>query len=107
MFFDIHAHVYKYPYAVGGGRYLMSTLEQVEARYEEMNITGAALLPILGPELYVPQSVGELIDMANASGGKYVAFCNIDPRALTNSSDAPLGILFEHTSDWAAKASAK
>ena len=95
MFFDIHAHVYKYPYAAGGGRYLMSTLEQVEARYRELDITGAALLPILGPELYVPQSVGELIDMANASGGRYVAFCNIDPRALTNSSDAPLGLLFE------------
>ena len=95
MFFDIHAHVYKYPYATGGGRYLMSTLEQVEARYKELNITGAALLPILGPELYVPQSVGELIDMADESNGKYVAFCNIDPRALTNSSDAPLGILFE------------
>ena len=95
MFFDIHAHVYKYPYAVGGGRYLMSTLDQVEDRYRKLDIDGAAFLPILGPELYVPQSVGELIDIADASGGKYVAFCNVDPRALTNSSDAPLGILFD------------
>ena len=96
MFFDIHAHMYKYPYPTGNGRYLMSTPEQVGKRYEELNITGAAIQPILGPELYVPQSVGEVIDMANESGGKYVAFCNVDPRALTNTSDAPLGLLFEH-----------
>ena len=96
MFFDIHAHMYKYPYPTGNGRYLMSTPEQVAKRYRELNITGAAILPILGPELYVPQSVGEVIDMADASDGKYVAFCNVDPRALTNTSDAPLGLLFEH-----------
>ena len=96
MFFDIHAHMYKYPYPTGNGRYLMSTPEQVAKRYRELNITGAAILPILGPELYVPQSVGEVIDMADASEGKYVAFCNVDPRALTNTSDAPLGLLFEH-----------
>jgi predicted TIM-barrel fold metal-dependent hydrolase len=96
MFFDIHSHMYKYPYPTGDGRFLMSTPEQVGKRYAELNITGAAILPILGPELYVPQSVGEVIDMANTSNGKYVAFCNVDPRALTNSSDAPLLTLFEH-----------
>lgn len=96
MFFDIHAHMYKYPYPTEDGRFLMSAPEQVAARYRELNITGAAILPILGPELYVPQSVGEVIDMADASDGRYVAFCNVDPRALTNASDAPLGILLEH-----------
>ncbi|MBQ9940903.1 MAG: amidohydrolase family protein [Clostridia bacterium] len=96
MFFDIHAHMYKYPYPTEDGRFLMSTPAQVSKRYQELDITGAAILPILGPELYVPQSVGEVIDIANESDGKYVAFCNVDPRALTNSSDAPLGILLEH-----------
>lgn len=96
MFFDIHAHMYKYPYPTETGDFLMSTPEQVKLRYRELNITGAAILPILGPELYVPQSVGEIIDMANASEGTLVPFCNVDPRALTNASDAPLGILLEH-----------
>jgi len=96
MFFDIHAHMYKYQYPVGNGRFLMSTPEQVKQRYQELDITGAAILPILGPELYVPQSVGEVIDMANESEGAFVPFCNVDPRALTNASDAPLGILLEH-----------
>lgn len=96
MFFDIHAHMYKYQYPIGNDVYLMSTPEQVKKRYQELNITGAAILPILGPELYVPQSVGEVIDMANESDGAFVPFCNVDPRALTNESDAPLGILLEH-----------
>lgn len=96
MFFDIHAHIYKYPYPMEDGRYFGATPAQIEKRYRELEIIGAAVLPILGPELYMPQSVGEIIDIAEASGGKYVAFCNVDPRALTNSSDAPLGILLEH-----------
>ena len=96
MFFDIHAHMYLYQYPTEYGAYLMSTPEQVKKRYRELNITGAAILPILGPELYVPQSVGEVITMANESDGAFVPFCNVDPRALTNSSDAPLGILLEH-----------
>ncbi len=96
MFFDIHAHMYKYQYPTETGSFWMSTPEQVKKRYRELNITGAAILPVLGPELYVPQSVGEVIDIANESDGAFVAFCNVDPRALTNSSDAPLGILLEH-----------
>lgn len=72
MFFDIHAHIYKYPYPTETGDFLMSTPEQVKQRYRELNITGAAILPILGPELYVPQSIGEVIDMANDSDGAFV-----------------------------------
>lgn len=96
MFFDIHAHVYKYPYPTEDGRFLFSTPEQLASRYRELGIAGAALLPVLGPELYVPQSVGEVIEIAAMSDGRYVPFCNVDPRALTNASDAPLGILLEH-----------
>ncbi|MBR2925971.1 MAG: amidohydrolase family protein [Clostridia bacterium] len=96
MFFDIHAHIYKYQYPTPDGRFMMALPEQVKERYRELNITGAAILPVLGPELYMPQSVGEVIDIANESGGAFVPFCNVDPRALLNSSDAPLGILLEH-----------
>ena len=96
MFFDIHTHMYKYPYPAAEGYPLMSTPAQVKQRFRELNITGGAILPILGPELYVPQSVGEVIDMAAESDGMFVPFCNVDPRALTNTSDAPLGMLLEH-----------
>lgn len=96
MFFDFHAHVYRYPYPTEDGRFLFATPAQLEERFRELEIAGAALQPVLGPELYMPQSVGEIIDLARESGGKYVPFCNVDPRALTNRSDAPLGILLEH-----------
>ncbi len=96
MFLDIHAHVYKYPYPTPEGRFLMSNPEQLATRMTELAIDRAVLLPLVSPELYLPQSVGEIIDLAAASGGKLIPFCNIDPRALTNSSDAPLGILLEH-----------
>jgi len=34
--------------------------------------------------------------MANASGGRWVPFCNVDPRVYSNSSDAQIGLLLEH-----------
>ena len=96
MFLDIHAHVYKYPYPTPDGRFLMSSPEQLAGRMAALGIDRAVLLPLVSPELYLPQSVGEIIDLAAESGGRLIPFCNIDPRALTNSSDAPLGILLEH-----------
>ncbi|HHX73080.1 MAG TPA: amidohydrolase family protein [Clostridiales bacterium] len=96
MFLDIHAHVYRYPYPTPDGRFLMASPDQLLERMDELAIDRAVLLPLVSPELYVPQSVGEIIELAQASEGRFIPFCNIDPRVLTNSSDAPLGILLEH-----------
>ncbi len=96
MFIDVHAHCYKYLYPTEFGGKLFITPEQLSDVQNELEIELSFILPVLGPELYVPQSVGEVIDMASMSDGRFKAFCNVDPRALTNSSDAPLGILLEH-----------
>jgi len=96
MFIDIHAHAYKYQYPVPGGDMLFVTPEELLAIHDELGIERAILLPIVSSEMYVPQSVGEIIDMANASGGRLVPFCNVDPRVYSNSSDAPIGLLLEH-----------
>ena len=96
MFIDIHAHGYKYPYPTESGEPLFTTPEEILHIQEEMEIERSVILPVLGPELYVPQSVGEVIDMANTWPDRFSAFCNVDPRALTNSSNAPLGLLLEH-----------
>ncbi|MCK5811307.1 MAG: hypothetical protein KAG94_00270 [Clostridiales bacterium] len=95
-FFDIHAHVYKYQYPNKDGRMLFINEEQLKRVHQKLHIKKAILLPIVSPEIYVPQSVGEIIDIANRSNGKYIPFCNIDPRVLTNTSDAPIGRLIEH-----------
>jgi len=96
MFIDVHAHCYKYLYPTENGKELFITPDQLLEVQKNLDIHLSFIQPVLGPELYVPQSVGEVIDMANESDGKFKAFCNVDPRALTNSSDAPLGILLEH-----------
>jgi len=96
MFIDIHAHAYKYQYPVPGGDMLFVTPEELLPIHDVLRIERAVLLPIVSSEVYVPQSVGEVIDMANASGGRFIPFCNIDPRVYSNTSDAPIGLLLEH-----------
>ena len=97
-FFDIHTHVYKYPYPYRGlnGKYIFPTPEQLPAIHEKFGITGGALVVLSNAEEYVPQSVGEVVDIANASCGKYVPLCNLDPRAMNNSPSSKLEYLLEH-----------
>ena len=94
MFFDIHAHVYKYPYPDANKTLFMTEKQLIEHNHQH-NIDHSVLLPIVSPEVYVPQSVGEIIDIAKHSDGRFIPFCNLDPRVLTNSSDAPIGNLLE------------
>ena len=96
MFIDVHAHVYRYQYPTPEGVTLFMTPTELLELEEEMEIERAFLLPIVSSEMYVPQSVGEIIEFANASNGKWVPFCNIDPRIYSNTSDAPIGMLIEH-----------
>ncbi len=104
MYFDIHAHLYKYPYprpcSVGmdprGYFEMFLNAEQLIARHDSMHIDRAVLLPLVSAEVYIPQSIGEIIDAAKESNGRFIPFCNIDPRVLTNTSDAPIGFLLEH-----------
>lgn len=96
MFFDIHAHVYKYTYPVPGGIELFLTPEERLAKENELGIHRSVLLPIVSSEEYMPQSVGEVIELAENSEGRWIPFCNIDPRVYSNTSDAPIGMLLEY-----------
>ncbi len=97
-FFDIHTHVYKYPYPYRGlnGKYIFPTPEQLPTIHEKFGITGGALMVLSNAEEYVPQSVGEVIDIAKSSGEKYVPFCNLDPRAMNNTPTSKLEYLLDH-----------
>ncbi len=101
MFLDIHAHLYKYPYPYGydeqrdSFRLIFPNEEELIEIHDELEIDRAVLLPLVSSEVYLPQSVGELIDICDASDGRFIPFCNIDPRVMENASDAPLGILLE------------
>ncbi len=96
MFIDIHAHAYRIAPPPHNGRPWFSTPEQVLARYDELGIERGVLLPLVGPEVYLPQSTDDILEMARRWPDRFVAFCNVDPRALTNSADAPLAALLSY-----------
>ena len=99
MFIDIHCHAFrKRPPAYG-----FSTAEQVIERYDQVGIERGALLPVVSPEIYLPQANEDILEMAENHPDRFIPFCNIDPRALTNSADAPLDRLLRHYRDQGCK----
>jgi len=100
MFIDIHAHAYRKPVPFVCG---FCTAEQVLERYDEVGIEKGALLPVVNPEIYLPQANEDILDMAEQYPDRFIPFCNIDPRALTNSADAPLDRLLRYYRDKGCK----
>lgn len=100
MFIDIHAHAYRKhpPLWVQ-----FCTVEQLLERYDKAGIEKGAVLPIVSPEVYLPQSNEDILEMAAKYPDRIIPFCNIDPRALTNSADAPLDILLRYYRDQGCK----
>jgi predicted TIM-barrel fold metal-dependent hydrolase len=96
VFIDVHAHAYRkpVPFVVQ-----FCTAEQVLERYEKAGIEKGCLLPIVSPEIYLPQANEDILDMAKQYPDKFIPFCNIDPRALTNSVDAPLDTVLRYYRD--------
>lgn len=109
MFFDIHAHLYKYPYPIEfypeKNEYKLAFPNEKELieTHDKLGIDGAVILPLVSSEVYLPQSVGEIIEICDNSGGRFIPFCNVDPRVLTNSSDAPIGMLLEYFKEQGCK----
>lgn len=96
MFIDIHAHAYRkpVPFVVQ-----FCTAEELIERYDKAGIEKGALLPIVSPEIYLPQANEDILDMCEKYPDRFFPFCNIDPRALTNSYDAPLDRLLRYYKD--------
>jgi len=100
MFIDIHAHAYrKHPPIL----VQFCTAEQLINRYDAAGIEKGVLLPIVSPEIYLPQANEEILEMVEQYPDRFIPFCNIDPRALTNSADAPLDRLLRYYRDQGCK----
>ena len=100
MFIDIHAHAYRKPVPFVTS---FPTAEQVIERYDAAGIEKGALLPVVNPEIYLPQANEDILEMVARYPGRFIPFCNIDPRALTNSADAPLDRLLRYYRDQGCK----
>ena len=100
MFIDIHAHAYRKtpPFVCP-----FCTAEQLIERYDEAGIEKGALLPIVSPEIYFPQANEDILEMAERYPDRFIPFCNIDPRILTNSADAPLDRVLRYYKDQGCK----
>lgn len=100
MFIDIHGHVQKRPGVTRGGKPAFASPEELLARHDAVGIERGVLLPMVHVECnYVSQSNEEILELAEEYPGRFIPFCNIDPRAMTNSADAPLGDLMRYYRD--------
>ena len=93
MFFDIHAHVYRHPvpFVVQ-----FCSPEELLRVYDRNEIEKGCLLPIVSSEIYLPQANEDILEIAAAHPDRFIPFCNLDPRALTNSPDAPLDTVLQY-----------
>lgn len=93
MFIDIHAHAYRKPVPFVTE---FCTVEELIALYDKLGIDKGVLLPIVSPEIYLPQTNEDILDMCDQYPDRLIPFCNIDPRAMTNSANAPLDRLLAY-----------
>jgi predicted TIM-barrel fold metal-dependent hydrolase len=92
MLIDIHTHAYrvKMPFVAP-----FCTLPELLKEQEKLGIDKSCVMPIVSPEIYIPQNTEDIIDMAREYPDRIIPFCNIDPRSLSNSPFAKFEDLME------------
>ena len=97
MFIDIHVHTRRIPGPPRRNGKTYATPEQLIARYDAIDVESAVLLPGVNPECaFVPQSNEDILELAEKYPGRFIPFCNIDPRSVSNSPDAPLNEIMQY-----------
>jgi hypothetical protein len=90
MFIDCHVHLRRTPGFPRRGKQPYATPEQLLERFDAVGIERAVVMVGVSPECaYEPQSNEEVLEVAREND-RFVPLCNVDPRALTNSVNAPL-----------------
>ncbi len=92
MFIDIHVHTRRhqgFPRLADQQTY--ASPPELIAAYDRTGIERGVILPGASPECCTqPQSNEEVLEIAATYPGRFIPFCNIDPRSLSNSPYAPL-----------------
>ena len=92
MFIDVHAHAYLFDCPPQDGVTQFATAEEVIRRYDELGIERGILLPLIGPEVYAPQSNQEVLEICRRRPERFIPFCNIDPRGIANSESTDFSV---------------
>ena len=97
---DIHAHVTAFPQYAPKYKEQQKTLPSVELMrdyYSKLNVEKCVLLPIVSQEASLQPLTNEATKfLVDENPDLFLWFCNVDPRAYSNSADADLGYLLEH-----------
>ena len=97
---DIHAHSYRKPIPFVT---TFHTPAQLLEMYDKYGIEMGALLPVVNSEIYLPQANEDILEMAENHPDRFFPFCNVDPRALINRSDAELDKVLQYYKDLGCK----
>ena len=93
MFIDIHGHTTPRkicPYPANGIQPFTQPEDLIKV-YDGAGIEAAVMLPVCNVENVIePQSNEEILEVAARFPGRFIPFCNIDPRALYNTPYSPL-----------------
>lgn len=100
MFIDIHAHAYRFPQKFVCG---FCSAEQLVKRFDELGIAKGVVQPIVSPEVYLPQSNEDVLEMAEQYPDRIIPFCNVDPRCLKNSDSTDFTPLLQYYKDRGCK----
>lgn len=106
MFIDIHVHAIQEEVMPrpDTGKQPLSTPEVLIRRYDAVGIERGVILPIGTPDsTYIVQSNEEILRMAQNFPGRFIPFCNLDPRIALNDWQAPLEKLLLYYRDKGCK----
>lgn len=95
MFIDIHAHAYRVQPVYGMKQHRWAMPETLLRFYDKYDVEKGVLLPIVSPEYNAVQSNEDILEAAERFPGRFIPFCNIDPRALHNDPSSPLELHLE------------
>ncbi len=105
MFIDIHVHMRRHQTCLRNGKATYATPEQIINRYDELGIEkGVILRGGVSPECELQgQSMEEVLEICGRYPDRFIPFCNIDPRFMTNSPDAPLDEMISYYKEQGSK----
>lgn len=101
---DVHAHTTMWGENLPTFNTTLITPEQLQKRYEELNIEKGFILPLLSPESRsFVQSNEEMEYIASKYADTFFYFCNIDPRMCGNTDKSDLSKLLNYYKEKGAK----
>lgn len=100
MFIDIHGHAVEEHFCnPTGDKPIICEPEELLAIHDKLGIESAVLMPFVNAESFCTQSNEEAMRIASRYPGRFIPFCNVDPRSWGNSWKAPLGDVLKYYRD--------